>query len=68
MKNVRALEPLVFLSAIISLVLSPIHSTAQVYAWAKDFGGTGHAEGRSISQDTAGNIYVLGRFFQTVDF
>lgn len=54
--------------AVLGLFLFPAVVAAQVYAWAKDFGGAGNAEAKSIAQDTAGNIYIAGQFFATVDF
>ncbi|MFI5203453.1 MAG: SBBP repeat-containing protein, partial [Flavobacteriales bacterium] len=38
------------------------------FIWAKQFGGPSLDEVRDIKIDTAGNLYVTGIFFQTVDF
>ncbi len=36
--------------------------------WAKQMGGTGAEEGRSIAVDGAGNVHTTGRFRETADF
>jgi hypothetical protein len=36
--------------------------------WAISFGSTGNDEGLGIATDTAGNVYVTGKFEGTVDF
>lgn len=36
--------------------------------WAVRFGSTGNDEGLGITTDTAGNVYVTGKFEGTVDF
>jgi len=41
---------------------------AQSYEWTKTFGGTGYEYGNSLITDAFGNIYVIGHFFDTVDF
>jgi len=38
------------------------------FVWAKSFGGIQHDEAGSIALDAAGNVYITGRFFDTVDF
>ena len=38
------------------------------YAWTKTFGGTGWDDADSLTFDTNGNIFVVGRFSGTVDF
>jgi hypothetical protein len=36
--------------------------------WAIRFGSTGNDEGMGITTDTAGNVYITGKFEDTVDF
>lgn len=36
--------------------------------WAKSIGGTHVDEGHSIANDDAGNVYITGRYHDTVDF
>ncbi|NQY30360.1 MAG: SBBP repeat-containing protein [Flavobacteriaceae bacterium] len=38
------------------------------FLWAKALGGTGYDNGKHLSIDTLGNIYITGKFQQTVDF
>jgi hypothetical protein len=38
------------------------------FVWARAMGGTLRDSGRSISVDTAGNVYTIGYFSGTVDF
>src|SRR5687767_12450378 len=55
----------------IPFILSGFLSTAigqQNLTWAKQFGGTGENEGRSIAVDANGNSYFTGYFGGTTDF
>ncbi len=36
--------------------------------WAKRIGGTSHEDGRSLTMDSDGNVYIAGNFSGTVDF
>jgi arginine repressor len=38
------------------------------FVWVKTFGGSKYAFGQFVSIENSGNIYVSGRFFETVDF
>jgi hypothetical protein len=38
------------------------------FIWAKQMGGTGIDQGRSIAIDASGNVYTTGEFSNTVDF
>ncbi len=38
------------------------------FLWSKNFGGTGNDEGKSITIDNLGNVYVVGYFTGTADF
>lgn len=56
----------------------PFHGVADLYVqkldsngqfiWAKGFGGIGYDQGRCIKTDSYGNVYVTGRFTDTIDF
>ncbi len=38
------------------------------FIWCKQIGGAGHEAGNNLALDDAGNIYVTGFFYYTVDF
>lgn len=38
------------------------------FVWAKTMGGTGYDEGRSLTLDAQGNVYIAGYFNATADF
>ncbi len=38
------------------------------FVWAKSFGGSGDEEARSVKIDNTGNVVLIGRFMNTVDF
>lgn len=38
------------------------------FLWVKQMGGSGLDEGNTLTTDVAGNIYVAGRFIDSVDF
>lgn len=42
--------------------------TAQNFAWAKQMGGSGSDESRSVVADRFGNVYTVGTFSGTADF
>ena len=52
----------------IALTLGFMSLSAQNFHWAKGIGGSGNDNGRSVANDAAGNIYILGMFDGTVDF
>lgn len=38
------------------------------YKWSLSFGATGYVESKQIAVDASGNIYILGRFDDQIDF
>ena len=44
------------------------YSASGVYQWAVSFGGTGTDGSNGIAVDAAGNVYVAGLYYNTVDF
>jgi hypothetical protein len=44
------------------------NSFAQTYQWTKTIGGTYKEDSKCMAIDRSGNIYLCGRFSQTVDF
>jgi hypothetical protein len=55
-------------SAGLSDVFLVKYSAAGVHQWSKRFGGSGNDTGMAISTDSAGNVYIIGSFEQTIDF
>lgn len=43
-------------------------SAAGTFAWATSFGGTGSDRAEGIAVDAAGNVYVAGYYYDTIDF
>ncbi|MCT4582102.1 MAG: SBBP repeat-containing protein [Flavobacteriales bacterium] len=52
----------------LTFLISLINATAQNYEWAKGVPSAGSSVGKSITYDAAGNVYVTGGFYGTVDF
>ncbi len=52
----------------ITLLITFFNATAQNYEWAKGTPSAGSSVGKSITYDAAGNVYVTGAFYGTVDF
>jgi len=54
----------------LSVFLFSINGIAQnpTFEWAKQMGGNGHSNGRSIITDSKGNVLSTGNFRDTVDF
>ncbi len=44
------------------------YSSDGTYLWSRRFGDAGDDQGRSVSTDTSGNVFVTGYFNGTVDF
>lgn len=50
-------------------VLVAQYSSAGVVQWVKKFGGVGaDSEGHSVAVDSAGNIFLVGAFYGTINF
>ncbi len=49
------------------IFINKVHSDGN-YGWTKRMGGTNRDEGYSITADSLGNVYVVGIFYETVDF
>ncbi len=60
MKKILLIQTLIF-AAFFS-------ASAQNFEWAKGIQGDVYNSGESITYDAAGNSYIAGRFFDTVDF
>ena len=54
---------ILFAATIISVAYS--HAQAPNFLWAKSAGGANGDYGESIATDSAGNVYVTGRFYST---
>ena len=52
-----------------TLMATPcVYATDGGFIWAKGMGGTGDENGISVLVDDAGNLYVAGYFYGTMDF
>lgn len=52
----------------LTTLLVSITSNAQSYEWAKSTENSGSSQGKSITYDASGNVYIAGSFNNTVDF
>ena len=50
------------------LLTSDLSAQNPTFEWAKQMGGTSSATGTSMAMDSSGSIYIIGNFYQTVDF
>jgi chitodextrinase len=44
------------------------YSSSGAYAWAKSFGGSSFDEGVGLAADSGGNVVLLGKYADTIDF
>ncbi len=67
--NKRTLITALALAIVFLFVSSSFGQSAQPsYGWTKIIGGTGWDDGRAITTDSSGNVYVAGFFQGTVNF
>ena len=50
------------------LLTSNLSAQNPTFEWAKQMGGTSSATGTAMAMDSSGSIYIIGNFYQTVDF
>ena len=57
-----------FIVLTVLLFTSSLYAQNPTFEWAKQIGGTEYAESVSMATDASGNLYLMGRFEDTVDF
>lgn len=59
---------IIFFYFLLNLVFLSVSRSQPVYDWANKIGNTSTEEGYAIALDGSNNVYVMGKFYYTVDF